>query len=272
MRRWFASSACPERRSSPRPVHETAPPAGVTTWNPSSLEVARAALAGDLPPRYEPDIRPYFDRHALPLLRPGSAVLDVGAGRNPSFSPARRPACTYVGLDLSRSELEAAPPGSYDEVVVSDVTTLVPSLAGRFDLILSFQVLEHVSSMPAALENLRTYLRPGGHLVAHFSGTFGLFSLLSRLVPNRLTPLLLERMFDRPRSTTFPAHYDKCWATELAKMGRSWSSFEIVPRHEGGAYFGFSRHVQAGYLAYEEWAGRNGHDNLASYFLVVGRS
>lgn len=199
-------------------------------------------------------------------------MLDVGAGRAPTLPPPARPSCTYVGLDLSSTELDAAPPGSYDETVVSDVTTHVSTLSGRFDLIISWQVLEHVSSLPRAVENLRTYLRPGGHLVAQFSGTFGLFSLLSRLVPDRITPFLLERMYGRPRSTTFPAFYDKCWASELTKIGRSWSTFEVIARHEGADYFSFSRYVQAAYLAYEEWAGRNGHANLASYYLVVARN
>ena len=250
---------------------EAARQISIGTWRPSSLEVARGALARQLPARYGPGHRHLFDCYALPLLCPDSQVLDVGAGRAPTFPPGSRPRCTYVGLDVTAAELEAAPPGSYDEILVSDVTTRVPALAGRFDLVVSWQVLEHVKSLPSAIENLRTYLRPGGRLVTQFSGTFGLFSLLSRLVPARVTPLLLERMFDRPRSTTFPAYYDKCWAVELAKIGRTWSEFEIIPRHEGAAYFAFSRHVQAAYLAYEEWAGRNDHANLAGYYLVVAR-
>jgi len=241
------------------------------SWCPSSRTVARRALGRELPPRYDEDLRELFDSFAVPLLRPGASVLDVGAGRAPSFPPDRRPeVASYVGLDVSRTELEAAPAGSYDEAVASDVTRRVPALAGRFDVVVSWQVLEHVRPLPAAMENLRTYLRPGGRLVAHLSGTLGLFGLASRVVPARLTPALLERMFDRPRSTTFPAYYDRCWAGALATMGRSWSSFDVIPRHVGARYFAFSRHVQAAYLAYEEWAGRNGHANLASYYLVSG--
>ncbi len=241
-----------------------------TSWQPSSLVVARAALSRRLPARYDHDPRQLFDSFAQPLLRPDRSVLDVGAGRAPTFGSADRPAgCTYAGLDLSAAELDAAPPGSYDQAIASDATTLVPSLVDRFDAVISWQVLEHVKPLPTAIENLRRYLRPGGQLVAQFSGTFGLFGLLSRLVPDRLTPMLLERMFDRPRTTTFPAYYDRCWASALAKMGQTWTSFNVIPRHEGARYFGFSRHVQAGYLAYEEWAGRANHADLASYYLVV---
>lgn len=235
---------------------------------PTSLAVARDALARRLPERYDDDHRMMFDRYARPLLRPGAAVLDVGSGRAPTF--VERPeTCTYAGLDLTAAELAAAPPGSYDETFVSDVTSFLPVLAGRFDAVISWQVLEHVKPMAAALDNLHAYLRPGGRMVVHFSGTLGLFALLSRVVPAGLTPPLLERMFGRPRTTTFPAYYDRCWATALTKIGERWTSFEVIPRHEGAGYFAFSRHVQAAYLAYEEWAHRNGHANLASYYLVV---
>lgn len=238
-------------------------------WQASSAAVARQALSRRLPVRYDREHRELFDSFAMPLLRAGSTVLDVGGGRCPTFSPADRPpGCTYIGLDLSLAELDAAPPGSYAETMVSGVTTLVPELVGRCDAIISWQVLEHVKPLPVAMENLRRYMRPGGQLVAHFSGTFGLFALISRVVPDRVTPALLEKLFDRPRSSTFPAYYDKCWASALLDIGRSWSSFEVIPLHEGARYFGFSRHVQAVYLAYEEWAGRRGLANLASYYLV----
>ena len=240
----------------------------------AASQAARAALQRKLPERYptELDFRALFDERAIPLLREASTVLDVGSGRHPTYGPAARPAgCTYVGLDLLAEELAAAPPGSYDEAVVGDLATFVPALEGRADLAVSWQVLEHVKPLDDAVENLRRYLRPGGHLVAQFSGTFGLFGLLSRLVPERVTPLLLERLFDRPRQTTFRTYYHQCWASALERIGAGWSSFEVIPRHLGGGYFGFSRHAQAAYLAYEEWAYRTGRDNLASYYLVVGR-
>ncbi len=248
-------------------VPRTAP---AEQWCPSSRTVARRALARDLPTRYDHDLFDLFDDYARPLLRPGASVLDVGSGRAPTYPPdARAAGCAYVGFDLSSSELAAAPAGSYDDAVMSDVTTFVPALANRFDAVLSWQVLEHVKPLAAAVDNLHAYLRPGGRLVAHLSGSLSLFGLLNRVVPAKVTPALLERMFGRPRQTTFPAYYDRCWAGALEEIGRSWSSFEVIPRHEGARYFAFSRHVQAAYLAYEEWAGRNGHDNLASYYLVV---
>lgn len=240
----------------------------------ASLATGRRALRREMPPRYAPelDLRPKFDAMVVPLVRSAGDVLDVGSGRMPTFGlEDRNPSGTYVGLDLDAAELDAAPPGSYDRAIASDATTFVPELEGQFDLIISWQVLEHVKDLDAAIENLRRYLRPGGQLVAQFSGTFGLFSLLSRAVPQRVTPWLLERLYRRPRTTTFPAYYHHCWATALERAGASWSTFEVLPRHEGAGYFRFSRFVQAGYLAYEEWAEQRGHDNLASYYVIVGQ-
>ena len=58
--------------------------------------------------------------------------------------------------------MEHAPEGSYDEMFVGDITKRVAELEGRFDLIICFQVLEHVKPLDDAIENLRCYLRPGG--------------------------------------------------------------------------------------------------------------
>lgn len=141
----------------------TLPPSSEQAWRRSCVCAARGALDHRLPARYERGHRDLFDSYARPTLRPFASVLDIGAGRSPTFPEAARPAdCTYVGLDLSGQELASAPTGSYDDVVASDVRARVPSLIGQFDAIISWQVLEHVKPLPTAIENLRSYLRPGG--------------------------------------------------------------------------------------------------------------
>ncbi len=56
--------------------------------------------------------------------------------------------CHYIGLDISRGELELAPAGSYDELRVADITQSSAHLEGSCDLALSYQVLEHVKPLP----------------------------------------------------------------------------------------------------------------------------
>ena len=223
----------------------------------------------ELPARYQERWEAPFEARLQDALRPGMSILDVGAGRRPTIEPGARPAgCRYVGLDISRAELDAAPPDSYDETWVADVTQRVPELDGRFDLILSFQVLEHVKPLDSAFENFRAYLRPGGKFVGQFSGTFSFFGLASRVIPHRLTRWLLSNLTDRPTDTIFPAHYHRCWDREIRRMLRPWARVEIVPRYTGAAYLARIPVLQALYLAYENWAVRTAQRDLATHYLV----
>jgi len=235
----------------------------------SILRSARAAWRGDLPARYAEEQRVLFDELVAPALVSGAAVLDVGAGRAPTVPLGVRPGdIHYAGLDLSRAELDAAPAGSYDETVVSDAARRVPELENRFDLALSWQVLEHVKPLDPVIANLRSYLRPGGRLVAQFSGTFSAFGVLNQLLPHRASVWLLHRLNDRPTESVFPAYYHHCWQRAIEKMFVDWTSVRVVPRYLGAGYFRFSRPLLASYVAYEEWAMRGEHPNLASYYLI----
>ncbi|MDQ4131955.1 MAG: class I SAM-dependent methyltransferase [Actinomycetota bacterium] len=234
-----------------------------------ALRSAQAALKGRLPAHYAGSWRDAFDSAVQRALRPGLRILDVGAGKSPALAPEKRPeGCRYVGLDLSRAQLEQAPVGSYDDWVVADATDWVPGLADSFDLVLSFQVLEHVKPLAGAMENLRRYLVPGGRLVAQLSGTFSVFGIANRLIPPGASMWLLERLLHRPRETVFPAYYDHCWSSALLDMLSEWSSTKVTPIWWGANYFQFSAPLKAGYLVYEEWTRLAGYRNLAPYYVV----
>jgi 2-polyprenyl-6-hydroxyphenyl methylase/3-demethylubiquinone-9 3-methyltransferase len=223
-----------------------------------------------LPARYlEPWDGPFRAR-IEERLRPGIAILDVGAGRRPTLPPSARPSgCRYVGLDISADELAAAPDGSYDETWVADATRRVPELEGCFDLVISFQVLEHVKPLDAAFDNFRAYLRPGGSIVAQFSGTFSFFALAGRVFPDRLTRWLVSHLTDRPPTTIFPAHYDRCWDGAIRTILAGWTQVEVQPRYLGAGYLRFLPPARRLYLVYEEWARRSRRRNLATHYLVA---
>ncbi|MGI8554393.1 MAG: class I SAM-dependent methyltransferase [Dehalococcoidia bacterium] len=228
----------------------------------------REMLAGHFPPRYDVWYSEFEDR-VQAALKPGVQVLDVGSGRRPSLSVERRPpGCLYAGLDLSAIELQQAPSGSYDEVHVGDVVKYIPEFDNRFDLIVSWQVLEHVKPLDVALENLRRYLRPGGQLVAQMSGTFSLFGVINRLVPQRLGLWAMKHLLDRDPETVFPAYYDRCWYAALDRTLLLWTEREIISRYNAAGYFGFWRPLQAAYIVYEDWTYRNNHRNLATHYLI----
>ncbi|HEY8583154.1 MAG TPA: class I SAM-dependent methyltransferase [Capillimicrobium sp.] len=233
----------------------------------------RAALRGQLPPRYDGEFwRRSFDDAVDAVLQPGQRVLDLGSGAMPAVPPERRPeGITYVGLDISASELAKAPPGSYDEVHVSDAVIRRPELAGSFDVVLSYQVFEHLRPLAAAIENLRGYLVDGGVLVSQFSGTFSLFGLVNRAVPQPLALWGLRRFLGRDPTTVFPAYYDQCWNSALVRLFAPWSSAEILPLYTGAGYLEFVKPIQALYVGLEEaWVRRDAR-NLAAYYVVTAR-
>jgi SAM-dependent methyltransferase len=225
-----------------------------------------------LPLRYQDEEwqRP-FRAAVQEVLTTGCRVLDIGAGRRPTVPAAERPpGCTYVGLDVSPSELAQAPKGAYDETITGDVTVHRAELERCFDIVLCWQVLEHVKPLADALENIRSYLVPSGRFVGQLSGAFSPFGLVNRAVPHGLAVAVLQRLLQRDPDTVFPAYYDKCWYSALMRLGEPWNSFHIEPRYAGATYFAFAAPLQRMYLHYEEWTIRDAHPNLATHYLLVG--
>lgn len=209
---------------------------------------------------------------AAQSLHPGMQILDVGSGRRPTLGPELRPdGVEYAGLDISSEELGAAPPGAYNRAIVGDVTQQIPGLEDRFDLIVSWQVLEHVASLESALANLRSYLHPGGRLVAQLSGSFALFAFAARLMPHPLRASVMTHLIGADPGTKFPTHYDHCYYSALERLLSPWSAYEIVPRYNGAVYFSFCRPLESAYLAYEDWACRSRRRNLATHYIVVAQ-
>jgi SAM-dependent methyltransferase len=237
----------------------------------ASLRAVVNARRGVVPPRYG---RNELSERMEQAIRPGIRVLEAGAGARPLLSPERRPAgCHYVGLDISRSQLERAPAGSYDEVVVCDMVAFDPALAGRFDLVLSLFAMEHVSSVAHALNNLRAYLAPGGRLLLSMSGRFSPFSIANRLLPASVKLPAMERLIDRSADSVFAAHYDRAWHSALEPIlaEADWAEWEILPEYSGAHYLRFSGPLQALYIGYEEWLFQRRHAKLATNYLIDAR-
>jgi SAM-dependent methyltransferase len=175
-----------------------------------------------------------------------------------------------VGLDVSESELAAAPAESYDDVCVTDVNHLQHELEGKFDVVLSWQVLEHVKPLATAVEHMRAYLKPGGVMASQLSGSFSLFGIVNKVVPTRLGVWAMRRLLDRDPDTVFPAHYDGCHYDALRSLRDNWTAWEVCPRFKGGGYFSFAKPVYWTYLKYENAACRHAWNNLASHYIVTG--
>ena len=229
------------------------------------------SVASWLPDRYHVPWDRRFRERIRGTFRPGMTILDLGSGRRPTIPIEDRPPdCRYIGLDISREELERAGRGAYDEIWVADATELVPELVDRVDLVVSWLVLEHVKPLDGAIENVRRYLRPGGSFVAQFSGTFAFFALVNMIIPHRLAAFLVTRLLGRAKGGVFPAHYHHCWYSALRRIFRPWRRAEIDPLYLGANYLRFLPILGRIYLVYEDWAVRTRQRDLGTYYFVHG--
>lgn len=228
-------------------------------------------VAGRLPARYERPMQDAFLARLDGLLTDGVRILDVGAGRSPTLAPADRPAGSrYVAVDVSAEELAAAPPEAFDRAVVADITRPL-DLGETFDLVLSWQVLEHVASIGDALRCMHAVTSPGGTLLAQLSGSRAVFAIVSRAVPHRVRVRAMRRLLDSPAEEKFPTHYDGCHPAALERHLQRWESFELVAFYRGAGYFAFSRPLQRLYLGYEDLVARRDRRELATHYLLVAR-
>lgn len=237
---------------------------------PRRTFVGEGAPNVHLPPRYSAGWYDLFEAQFWPALKRGVRILDVGSGRQPALLPTRRPpACTYVGLDVSGVELEQAPSGSYDEIVEGDITVLDRSLENRFDLLISWQLLEHVRPLALATENMRLYLRSGGTMVSLLSGGRSLFGLVNRLIPHPVARRSMHLLLGRDPASVFPAYYDHCHYSALCTALAEWSLAEVEPLYRGASYVRFSAALQRVYLLGENWLERAGHLDYATHYLIT---
>lgn len=182
-----------------------------------------------------------FAAHLDALLAPGLRVLDLGAGRHPSISreTKERLGLHVVGVDISKEELDAAPDGSYDEAIVSDVTAL--SRPGSADLVLSRALTEHLRETEAMWERIHEALAPGGKTLHFIPNGKAFFARLNRALPHELKRKILFSIY--PEAEThlgFEAFYDRCSPSETRDLlrRRGFRDVRIHPYYSSN-YFAF---------------------------------
>lgn len=115
-------------------------------------------------------------RSLLGPTGPGLSVLDAGCGVGTNIgwlADLARPN-PVVAVDFASPALERLRHGGQAHVVQASVTHL-PLASGHFDLVLTADVLQHLTAeaASAALSEMRRVLRPGGRLLARTNSAFG---------------------------------------------------------------------------------------------------
>jgi SAM-dependent methyltransferase len=105
-------------------------------------------------------MRSAIDAAGAKFARPGMEALDLGCGAMPYAPLFAARGVHYRGADLEGAE------------ILVDADGRVPLPDASVDLLLSFQVLEHVRDLDAYLGEARRLLKPGGHLILSTHGNW----------------------------------------------------------------------------------------------------
>jgi len=96
------------------------------------------------------------------LLRPGSRILEIGSGRGTLLQELRTRRLDAVGVEISAERVREAL-SRYPGLPIQQTTgTALPYPDATFDIVLSFDVFEHIPDSDAHVEEVRRVLKPGG--------------------------------------------------------------------------------------------------------------
>jgi methionine biosynthesis protein MetW len=106
-----------------------------------------------------------FRRHFSGALLPGDTVLDVGCGDARAYQARLMDVAREVhGVDISEHAVARARRKGV-LARVHDLSNELPYTDESFDLVLCFEVLEHLFDPKYAVREMRRVLRPGGRLL-----------------------------------------------------------------------------------------------------------
>ncbi|MCD6281686.1 MAG: class I SAM-dependent methyltransferase [Deltaproteobacteria bacterium] len=166
-------------------------------------------------------------------------ICEIGGGANPALSLEfiREHKLSYVILDISAEELVKAPEGY--EKVQADIASPHLDIPGGYDLVFSKMLAEHIRDARQFHENVLSILAEGGIAFHFFPTLYAMPFILNRLMPERLSAILLRTFAPRDsyRFAKFPAYYRWCRGPTHTQIKR----FEALG-YEVEEYIGFFGH------------------------------
>jgi len=151
------------------------------------------------------------------VLRPGVRVLEIGSGTGTLLSRLRGRGVDITGVDVN-ADLVAEARRWHGELPIQQVQgTSLPFPSRSFDVVMSFDVFEHISDSDAHLREVRRVLRPGGTYLIQ--------------TPNKWTNVVFEtirwRSFTRFREDHCSLHSLAELRARLARHGFQVRVFDV---------------------------------------------
>lgn len=151
-------------------------------------------------------------------LHTGVRVLEAGCG---SCSYLRFPGGTVSGIDISAAQLERH--SELHERILGDLEAY-PFIPSSFDIVVCWDVLEHLRNAQAALENLSGAVRGGGLVIIKVPNLFSIKGLVARLTPHAFHVWFYRRVVGKKDAGVndtgpFPTHFKAAmWPSALRRF------------------------------------------------------
>src|SRR5262245_2639792 len=146
-------------------------------------------------------------------------VADIGGGAKPLLPGGLvdKYDLHYYVLDISKTELSKAP--SWCNRLEADIESrnFNPDMLGKFDLVFSHMLLEHIKDPIQAHKNINGLLKRNGLAVHFYPSPHNLPLFINRLVPETLSRMLVnffQPTRDKVYDVKFPAYYKLCGASD----------------------------------------------------------
>jgi SAM-dependent methyltransferase len=174
------------------------------------------------------DFRDEIVEHVARLRRKPLRVLDAGAGR--ALRLKFPPDVKITGIDISEDSLRSHT--ALSERIVGDLQTY-PLVAEAFDVIVCWNVLEHLDDPLSALSNMSRALAKGGLLVIGGPNVWSPKALLAKSTPHRFHVFVYRHVVPIPHAgepgyPPFPTYLRLAGAPRRLVKASVKLGFEVV--------------------------------------------
>lgn len=164
----------------------------------------------------------YLRKQLLSLVNKNSVVLDAGCGKRNALISANT-IKKLVGCDIDKESVDAN--RDIDEGVVADLET-VTFPENTFDLIMSFEVIEHLRRPKLFLTRISRSLKKGGYIFLVTPNKTSLFGFLAMWLPNTTKRYITRFLFGKATENEF--HYYRLNTTLLLAEGLLSNGFSDI--------------------------------------------
>jgi SAM-dependent methyltransferase len=186
---------------------------------------------------------PFIERH-MPVGS-DTEVMEVGCGEGGNMKPFLDKGCKVTGVDISPSKIEYAQQflgqagyGTRLSLVADDVYNLEARFAGRYDLIILRDVIEHIHNQERFMGFIKAFLKPGGMIFFGFPPWYNPFGGHQQICENRILSklpyfhLLPTSLYRSILKAGGESRLKIDALLEIKETGISIERFEIILRKE----------------------------------------